>query len=54
MTSKQLDTLQQYSDAVDAFIEAFGQDYVGETALVEAQGAQVAAWAQSNPVPDTK
>lgn len=53
MTSKQMDALQQYADAVDAFIQAFGQDFVAMTAQVETQGALVTTWAQSNPVPDT-
>ena len=51
-TSKQIDALSQYADAVDAFVHAFGQDYPKMTAVVEGQGTLMKAWADSNPAPE--
>ena len=51
-TSKQLDALSQYADAVDAFIHAFAQDYPFQTARVENCMAAIKAWADSNPAPE--
>ena len=53
-TSKQVDALQQYAEATDAFAHAFGQDYPTETARVEGFGDGLKLWADSNPVPELK
>lgn len=52
MTSKQIDALSQYADAVDAFIHAFAQDYPTQAAAVETHGMMVKMWADTNPAPE--
>lgn len=54
MNSNQIDALQALAEAVDGFVQAFGQDYANETEMVAVFGTQVANWAKGNPVPDTK
>jgi hypothetical protein len=49
-TSKQIDALQQYSEAVDAMLQAFGQNYPKEAAVLLRQGDAFKAWVDSNPV----